>query len=66
MGNYSSVKKKLNYWYRVKELFSNYQFAYVNEINWLLSNHSVFKGDDQVLVKFSKITGFTCLLEKPD
>ena len=66
MGNYSSVKKKLNYWYRIKGLLPYYQFAYVNEINLLLSNHSIFKVDDQVLVKFSKITGLTCLLEKPD
>ena len=44
----------------------SYQFAYVKEINLLLSNHSIFKGDDRVLVKFSKITGFTGLLEKPD
>ena len=66
MGNYSSVNNKLNYLYKIKKLFLYYQFAYVDEINLLLSNHSVFKGDDQVLVKFSKINGFTCLLEKPD
>ena len=64
--NYSSVKKKLNYWYRIKELFPYYQFAYVNDINLPLSNHAIFKGDDQALDKFSKTTGLTCLLEKPD
>ena len=65
MGNYSSVKKKLN-WTEVNELFPYYQFAYVSETNLWLSNHSTFNRDDQVLVKFSKITGLTCLLEKPD
>ena len=34
MGNYSSVKKKVDYWCRIKELFPYYPFAYVNEINF--------------------------------
>ena len=51
---------------RIKELLPYYQFTFVNEINLPLSKHSIFKGDDRVLVKFAKTTGFTCLLEKPD
>ena len=59
-------KEEIKLLVRIKELFPYYQFTFVNEINLPLSKHSIFKGDDRVLVKFAKTTGFTCLLEKPD